>query len=396
MQRIGIYGGSFNPIHNGHLILAQSVLDNENFDKILFLPNGFNPFKTNLDEKTRKSCLSMLKAGIEDNPKFGINTIELDNEGKKYTYNTIKTLKEENPETEFSFILGSDLLNDLDKWYRFDELTKLINFIVVKRPGISNVSERIKELKDKYNANIKLIKTPEIEISSTTIRNRIRNDQSVKYLTPDPVMKIIDDQNLYKETDNFRKVIKFIKKDLKKKLKPKRYEHSINVMKTAKDLALRYDVDIVKAQIAGLVHDCAKSLTIDEMLELAKEKNYSIPEEFIINPATLHAVVGALLAEEKYGVFDQEVLEAIKKHTTGSKKMSKLDKIIFLADYIEPGRKGDYVDEVRKLAENNLDQAVLKALDNTINYLKENNNIINPSSLEAREGIIKEINNGRK
>ena len=157
-----------------------------------------------------------------------------------------------------------------------------------------------------------------------------------------------------------------------------------------------FDEDVVKAQIAGLLHDCAKSMTIDEMLDYIKKNNLDIPEEFINNPATLHAVIGSYLAQDLFNITDQEILSAIANHTTGSKNMNKLDKIIFLADYIEPDREGDYLEEVRQLSEIDLNKAVFKALENTEKFLKENNKVINKSSIEAKESIQREIIDGKK
>lgn len=162
-----------------------------------------------------------------------------------------------------------------------------------------------------------------------------------------------------------------IRKSLKKELDKSRYEHTMGVMYTAAALAMAHGVDQKKAMLAGLLHDCAKCIPNEEKMELCKKYHIELTQAEIDNPALIHAKLGAFLARKKYHVTDEEVLHAILVHTTGEPGMNLLDKIIYIADYIEPGRdKAKNLPVVRPLSFQNLDTALLKILGDTLDYLK--------------------------
>ena len=159
----------------------------------------------------------------------------------------------------------------------------------------------------------------------------------------------------------------------------KRFEHTLGVEYTAAALAMRYGCDIVNAQVAGLLHDCAKCLSDERRIAICEKNHIPITALEKRNPFLLHAKVGAYLAKKKYGVKDPDILNAIRNHTTGRQGMSLLEKIVFIADYIEPGRKhAPNLEEVRRLAFTDLDAALLKILGDTLNYLKTSGGDIDP------------------
>ena len=175
-----------------------------------------------------------------------------------------------------------------------------------------------------------------------------------------------------------------IQMQLKEELDEKRYEHTIGVMYTAASLAMRYGVMMHQAILAGLLHDCAKSIPNDEKLELCKKYGIIVSDVERENPSLLHAKLGAYIAREKYGVMDDEVLHAIYVHTTGEPGMSTLDKILFVADYIEPKRdKAPNLAIVRKLAFQDLDECMYKILGDTLAYLEENPKDIDNATKDA-------------
>jgi predicted HD superfamily hydrolase involved in NAD metabolism len=164
--------------------------------------------------------------------------------------------------------------------------------------------------------------------------------------------------------------IKDLKKDLKKEMDESRYEHTIGVMYTCGALAMRYGYDLEKAMLAGLMHDCAKCMPNAKKLKIAEKNHLDISELERKNPFMLHAKLGALLAQKKYDIDDEEILSAIRWHTTGRPQMSLLDKIVYVADYIEPKRdKAPNLKEIRQMAFEDLDQALLKILEDTLGYL---------------------------
>lgn len=163
-----------------------------------------------------------------------------------------------------------------------------------------------------------------------------------------------------------------IRKAMEKSLDTKRYEHTLGVAYTATALAMRYDVELNSAQIAGLLHDCAKCLSDEKKITICEKHNLKITEVERKNPSLLHAKVGSFIAMDTYHVKDIDIINAILNHTTGRPGMSTLEKIVFIADYIEPGRKNaPNLTEVRKLAFMDLDKALLKILGDTLEYLKD-------------------------
>ena len=173
---------------------------------------------------------------------------------------------------------------------------------------------------------------------------------------------------------------------MEKTLDHKRFEHTLGVAYTATALAMCYQVDLSKAQIAGLLHDCAKCISDEKKIAICTKHNIQINAIELNNPFLLHAKVGSYMAMKKYNVHDPDIINAILNHTTGRPGMSDLEKIIYIADYIEPGRKqAPNLSEVRKLAFKDLDQALLKILGDTLKYLQDTSNAIDPMTQKTYE-----------
>ena len=182
-----------------------------------------------------------------------------------------------------------------------------------------------------------------------------------------------------------------IKISLKKILGEERLEHSVNTSKVARKLAIKYDCDADKAEVAGLLHDCAKDLDYKTLEKMVFEYNIELDEIIRKIPKLLHPLVGAIIAKKEFNIQDPVILKAIKAHSTGAAQMSLLDKIIYLSDKIEPLRNMNGVEEVRKMAEINLDKAVLMALNIGLLYLISKDLLIHPISIEARNNILSKV-----
>lgn len=179
-----------------------------------------------------------------------------------------------------------------------------------------------------------------------------------------------------------------IQEYLKQNLKYKRYEHSLSVRDTAVKLAKIYNVDIEKAKIAGLVHDCAKNMNDDQLLSIALNHGIKVDEVCRESPQLIHGAAGAILANEIMGISDEETLNAIAYHTTGRKNMSMLDKIIYIADYIEPLRNFPGIEELRSIAFKNIDKALLQSFDNTIKFVIDRGQLLHFDTIEARNYVL--------
>ncbi len=173
--------------------------------------------------------------------------------------------------------------------------------------------------------------------------------------------------------------LKLLQKQMKEELSEDRFEHTLGVMYTAESLAMRYGVDMTKAAVAGLLHDCAKCIPNSQKIKMCKKQDIEISEMEEKNPSLLHAKLGAYMAEKLYDVHDPEILSAIKWHTTGKPDMSMLDIIIYMADYIEPNRdKAPNLKQIRKLCFENIEEALYQVLEGTLEYLSDRPDMIDP------------------
>lgn len=187
MKKIGILGGTFNPPHIGHLIIANEVLDALELDEVRFMPNHVPPHKEKTEEVTDLDRMAMLEDAIAGHPSFYIEGIEIERKGTSYTHDTIKLLKEREPNSEFFFIIGADMIEYLPNWHRIDELVELVQFVGVKRPGYN----------EKTEYPITMVQVPQMFISSSMIRRKLRTGKTVKYLLADSVAKYIKGNDLY-------------------------------------------------------------------------------------------------------------------------------------------------------------------------------------------------------
>lgn len=185
---------------------------------------------------------------------------------------------------------------------------------------------------------------------------------------------------------NINEQIFTYRKQLKSKLDPMRYEHSLSVSFTCMALAMRYEYDMHRAELAGLLHDCAKRYGDNELIVKCQKHDIALTEEELKAPAVIHAKYGAWMAEHKFGVRDEEILSAIRCHTTGKPNMNTLDKILYIADYIEPRRnKASNLKEMRYLAFQDLDHTIFEILSSTLNYLNKKNASVDSMTVQAYE-----------
>lgn len=198
-MKIGILGGTFNPIHHGHLIIAEDIRVDQNLDEIIFIPSGQPPHKDRLRILDGETRCEMVALAIGSNPNFSLSTIEIENREISYTINTVKALKIERPKDDFYLIIGGDSLMELKNWKGFKDLVEAVNIIVADRYGACGpeIMDEISRLNRKTQRNIININTPIIDISSTEIRRKLGQGKSVKYLLPQLVEEYIEKRGLY-------------------------------------------------------------------------------------------------------------------------------------------------------------------------------------------------------
>ena len=357
--RIGIMGGTFDPIHYGHLMLAEQIRTSFHLDKVVFIPVGKAPHKSTADAVDKYMRFEMTKLATESNPYFFVSDLEINKEGVTYTIDTIKaimsTLK---PQDKLFFITGADAILLLESWKNYSELIQLVTFIGATRPGIDNEALMIKigSLKERFDANIELCFIPALAISSTDIRRRVNQEKSIKYLLPENVENYIVDHFLYKEHHpRFFEMVDLLKSNLSSK----RFIHSIQTAQISRKLAIHYSENPVMAEMAGLCHDLAKEYKNSKMIALIDEFSIFKDPSIITTPNLAHGEVAAGVMKRDLGFYEEDLLDAIKWHTYGHSDMSLLSKIVYVADIIEASRTFDGVTLLRALAFQNIDDAIL-------------------------------------
>ncbi|AFS78982.1 nicotinate-nucleotide adenylyltransferase NadD [Gottschalkia acidurici 9a] len=200
-KRYGIMGGTFDPIHTGHLVVAEEVRQEFNLDKVIFMPTGDPPHKSSKEVALGQYRYEMTLLATVTNPFFEVSRLELDRKGTTYTIDTMITLKEKyKDDVEFYFITGADSLLELHTWKDSDKILELCKIVAATRPGydLGDMEERLKELNEDNKESINTITTPGLQISSTDIRHRVKNGMTIKYLLPESVEVYIEKYKLYK------------------------------------------------------------------------------------------------------------------------------------------------------------------------------------------------------
>lgn len=202
-KKIGIMGGTFDPIHYGHLIIAQTAWEEYGLEQVLFVPSGTPWLKESTKVLPKNKRVSMTGIAIEDNEHFALSTIEIDREGNSYSYETIELLKKMNPNVDYYFILGADSLMAIETWKHPDRLMKECTLLVAVRDDFDkdSLQKQISYLTEKYKAAICLLSVSRIDISSTSIREKVEKGQSIRYMTPDQVISFIKKNHLYERSE---------------------------------------------------------------------------------------------------------------------------------------------------------------------------------------------------
>ena len=376
MSKIGLMGGTFDPIHKGHLALAGAAAEQLGLDKVLFITGGNPPHKKKnkiLDANIRHK---MVKIAVEGYEKFEPYDYEVNKGSFSYTVETLQYLKKEFKGDELYLIIGADSFHNLPTWYKPRTICELCTLLVYERDGY-DLQADIKQIKKEYYCKVEMINARMVEISSTEIRKRLARRQSATAFLPRKVMSFIMRNSLYSQD------IGTIEEKIKKRLTPKRFHHSLNVAKKAVELAKLYGCDDKKAYLAGLVHDCAKDITKEAAKTKCFDYDVELDEFEKSNPALIHAKLGEKVAKIELGITDEDVLGAIKYHTLGRPDMTMLEKIVFVADMIEESRCFDGVERLREIAQKNIDEAVLACTKATVNFSKNHNREVHPMAYQV-------------
>ncbi len=385
-MRIGVYGGTFNPIHRTHIEIAQAAMEQYKLDMVYFLIAGAPPHKNTAETIADICRLEMVEIAISNHENFYIDNREIYRPGKSYSYITFTEYKKEHPDDEIFFIMGSDSLLNFKNWVKPDIISECVTVIVAPRLGddINALEKAIFECKTLFDGDFMLIDYKANDISSSFIRENIYDATTAKSYVDPMVVNYIYDHHLYAEDSYSFNIIEKLDSEMKKELKPSRYVHTLGVAHMAYSLAIKWNYPAVSAMIAGILHDCAKCISDEKRINICEKNNIPISDIEYKFPHLLHGKVGAYFCKTKYDIKDEQICHSIVVHTTGCPNMSLLDKIIFVADYIEPGRdKQPRLDLIRSTAFTDLDLCVYLILQDSVNYLNENPDMVDPTTIDT-------------
>ena len=383
MARIGIYGGAFNPPHTGHIRAAEFAVHALNLDKLLLIPSCSSPHKP-LPEgsPTPRQRLAMTKLWAGE--KMEVCDIELSRGGTSYTYETVEQLKQRYPQDELVLFMGTDMFLSFHTWKEPERILKCVSLAVFYR-GDKGEQAAIAAKQQEYETaghRVYLVENPVTEISSTQLRRMLVFRCAAPFMDARVLAHILEN-GLYGTGKDYKNLpMEELEQVVVSLLNPNRVKHVLGCRDTAADLAKVWGTDVTDAARAGLLHDITKALDGPLQLTLCAEYGKVLDEFSENNPKTLHALTGSLVAERIFGE-NEAVVSAIESHTTGKAAMNTLEKIIYVADYMEPNRNFPGVEELRRLAYTDLDGALKLGLEMTLSVLKEQKRQISPASSEA-------------
>ena len=394
MAKIGVFGGTFNPPHLGHVLAAKEVMKALKLDQVLFVPDAQPPHKeVPKGSPGPEVRLEMVRAAIAGEEGFAVSDLELRRPGKSYTSDTLRLLKEEYPEDTLYLIMGTDMFLSLHNWHQPEVICSLAVIAAMQREDADRSREMLQQkerLETTYGAQVELITNHRVEISSTKVRRLLILGGSEKYVAPQ-VLDIIREKGLYGtdldyknlDEDTLRQVATSL-------LKKKRVAHVLGCAETAVKLAQKYGEDTTVALRAGLLHDVTKAIDGEDQLLLVDKYGIVISDFERRHPKLLHAKTGAAVAKYVFGESDQ-VVDAIYWHTTGRPDMTMMEKIIYLADYMEPTRDFPGVEELRGVTLKNIDRGLMMGFELCIGELVRENKTVCRDSSDALEFIRRQL-----
>ncbi len=372
MNKIGILGGTFDPVHIEHIRLAKSAVNELGLDKLIIMPTFIPPHKSSAPSPA-EDRLNMLKLAFSDCDKIEVSDFEIQKQGKSYTYQTVEHFSKLCD--RLYFIVGGDMLTNFKSWRYPERILKACKLAAFGREDFfTDYSGEKEYFKSTFNDSFITLSYKGKSASSTKIRVYSSFKLPISGLTESSVVDYIENKGLYKGD----KYTDFIVENLPQK----RVLHTANVVITALQKAKSLGLDQDKVRITATLHDCAK------YLDHAKVKGFTLPDG--VPAPVIHAFLGAFVAENALGVTDAEILDAITYHTSGKAEMSTLAKLIFVADMVEEGRDYEGVEKLRELYEKeDFEKCFVECLKEEFIHLLNKKNYIYEQTLNAFRYYVK-------
>lgn len=389
-MKIGIYGGSFNPPHEGHLAAARAAVAALGLDRLVFVPAGDPPHKELAPgSPTPEKRLEMTAIAADQlllHKVTRVWDVELHREGKSYTSDTLAVAAERWPGDELWLLVGTDMFLTLHTWHEPERVLKLAGICAFARSAgddRARLEEQKAFLEERYGARVELIAIPGlVEISSTQLREGLARGERSGRLPPAVYGYILREKLYGTNADLHCLTMEELRCVSWSMVKAKRLAHIRGAEETAAGLALRWGADEGQARRAAILHDCTKYWSMEEHIAVCDRYHEPLDELERSAEKLLHAKSGAALARHWFGQ-ENAVADAIRYHTTARAGMSLLEKVLYMADYIEPNREFPEVDQLRALAFEDLDRAVALGAWVSIQEMEERNRIVHRNTLEA-------------
>ena len=362
MAKIGIYGGSFNPPHLGHIQAAKSFREELELDKLLIIPAAQPPHKAlpagSPDAQTR---LEMVRLAMAELPFAEVDDLELRREGASYTVDTLRELRAQYPEAQLWLVMGTDMVLSFDQWRQPEDIAGLCRLAVVARDDAdrARIREKAVFLEEKLGAGIDIIENPALPMSSTQVRESL--DETLLHPA---VLEYIRQHKLYLPS------LESLRAEVERRVSTKRMAHILGCETMAAAMAERLGLDNYTVRAAAILHDCTKALSEKEQLTLCEKWNIIRDYDEGDFPALIHADTGAETAKREFRM-PPDIVEAIRTHTTGDETMTDLQKILYVADMCEETRTWPGVEDLRALALTDLEAAVTSAMERTAAFIRE-------------------------
>ena len=360
--------------------LANEAMRILGLDKMLIVPSCIPPHKIPGKLAGGDERLEMCRLAFGADSRFEVSSIELDRGSKSYTVETLRELKKIYPDDELYFVIGSDMLSTFTRWYLWEEILSLAYICAASRE--KGFKADLSEFAAEQRERIILLDIEPFEVSSTQIRGIIASESGNADLLDEKIFNYIKEKDLYDDgLSEYRKIISA-------KLDDYRLHHSECVSECAAALAECYGADIEKARLAGLLHDVMKNADKSGQLAELEKAGITLSEVEKVNPKVWHQISGAAFLENEKIVCDEEILGAVRWHTTGRAGMTLLEKVVYIADFISADRDYPDVGVVRKLAQQSLEEAIFYTARYTVKKLVSADLPVHPATVECYNDMI--------
>ncbi len=381
-KRIALFGGTFDPIHNGHIQLAREFAARLSLDRVVLMPTFVPPHKLKTDLAPAVDRLAMCRLACEPYKELVVSDFEINRRGASFTIFTLEEMQKQYPEAQLFLLTGADMFLTLSTWHRFPDIARLATLCAAPRDeATAEVLRNHAKILEQQGARCVVEAIPLCELSSTEIRQKAALGEKLTDLVPPAVEEYITEKQLYTtHKTNCNQEEQYVD-ILRGRLTPKRFHHSLEVAKQAKHLAEKYGTDPKKAYTAGLLHDILKDTDADSQLQILKEFGILLDAVEQGAKKLWHARSGAVFLEHVLGIKDKEILDPVRYHTTGRAGMTMPDIVLYLADFTSADRDYPDVDTMRTLTEQDWRAAMIYALEYTIQDLNEQNRPVHPDTI---------------